>query len=179
MTLVVGLEHTPKHQNTLPDLLHKTERERNAGELCFPFPLSTTAEMSREYKVCAVIHSPPPPRSFLLSNQNFHAERHRLVSRIRSHLSLFFLSRLTFPLLSPFLLRKSPSLRSLGLLLEAVVRPFACSAGFWSLHPWQQRRLRGLEVDILLDLLNLPGLLQLLVDSQVISVQLICFMGYG
>lgn len=86
------------------------------------FPLSTQAEMNKEYSFYGahtagwrlLLRPPHSPLSFertqKLSNQNFHAERQRLVNRMCNHPQLFFflflfffMSKLNFPLLfGPF-----------------------------------------------------------------------------
>lgn len=64
---VMGLA-IPKHP---PDMLQKTERgEIQESCFFFPFPLSTTTEMCKEYKVCAVYTQPSSPSLFFPSLQS-------------------------------------------------------------------------------------------------------------
>lgn len=72
-------------------------------------------------------------------------------------LLFFFLSRLTFPLLSPFLLRKEHSLLFFWASVKCLWFTCVCSAGFWSVHPFSKSVLTA-ESSLCSALCVSPGL---------------------
>lgn len=166
-----GFSHpkTPAWQAT------EDRARRNTGKLFFfPFPLSTTTEMCKEYKVCAVYTQ--PPSLFFPSFQSKLSCWEAATGQQDTEPSFLFLLvqidlSSTFPISFPLFW---------SIVKEFLVRP--CLFG-WLVEPASlavaPTASLGPEVHISLGLLNCPGLSQLLIDSRVINVQLICFMGYG